>query len=136
MIPRLMRIAHAKPDAPFVLDEEQTWSFGAVADILLRGAAWCADIGIQPGDRVVLAMSNRPLYLFAWFSLAARGAIVVPVSHELFGDSLRYIAGQSESRVLLCEQEQHARFSEELQALDISVEAFSSAIDMVARFAA
>jgi acyl-CoA synthetase (AMP-forming)/AMP-acid ligase II len=133
MIPRLMRIADTKPDAPFVLNEEQTWSFGAVADVLLRGAAWCADIGIQPGDRVVLAMSNRPLYLFAWFALAARGAIVVPVSHELFGDSLRYIVGQSESRVLLCEQTEQARFIDELQALDVSVEAFSSENDMVAR---
>lgn len=84
---------------------------------------------------MVLAMSNRPLYLFAWFALAARGAIVVPVSHELFGDSLRYIVTQSESRVLLCEQTEQARFSNELRTLDLRVEAFAGESDMLERVA-
>ncbi len=121
MISRLLRMASERPDAPFLLFEDQRWTFGAVAQAALRGAAWLETLAVQPGDRVVVAIGNRPLFLFAWFSLLARGAVAVPVSHEMFGEPLRYIVGQSESRLLLCETSDQARFATETASCGIAV---------------
>lgn len=125
MISRLLHIAHTHADAPFLLYEDQRWSFAAVADVALRGATWMEQLGVQRGDHVMVAIGNRPLFLFTWFALLARGAVAVPVSHESFGDPLRYIAQQSESRFLFCEQSEQTHFAAELRDSHIDVCAFA-----------
>jgi crotonobetaine/carnitine-CoA ligase len=128
--------ARQRPDAPFLLFEDQTWSFAEVAAIAQQGAGWLSSLGVAPGDRVVIAISNRPLFLFTWFSLLACGAIAVPVSHELFGDSLRYIVTQSESRLLLCETGEESRLSTELAPCGTVVQAFGDEADYLRRIEA
>ncbi len=125
VISRLMRLADERPDTPFLLFEDQQWSFGAVAGVARRGATWLDQLGVQPGDRVVLAIGNRPLFLFAWFALLARGAVAVPVSHDMFGEPLRYVVRQSESRFLLCEAGERARFEEDTRDCAVGVLAFA-----------
>src|ERR1035437_3253620 len=86
MIDQLLRLAETQPVAPFVFFEDSVCTFGEMADTACHGATWLAAQGVQPGDHVVVAVSNRPLFLFYWFSLAARGAVAVPISHDSFGD--------------------------------------------------
>jgi acyl-CoA synthetase (AMP-forming)/AMP-acid ligase II len=124
MFRQLMRMADEHPGKSFLLFEEQAWEFGEVAQTALQGANWLAKMGVNPGDRVVLAVSNRPLFLFLWFAALARGAVAVPISRESFGDPLRYIVGQSESRVLFCEGGDHARFVAELDGYAVVIESF------------
>jgi acyl-CoA synthetase (AMP-forming)/AMP-acid ligase II len=121
MIDQLRKLAQAHPSAPFVFFEDQTVDFGATADLAARGAAWLARLGVQPGDHVLLAVSNRPLFLFYWFALAARGAVAVTISHDTFGDSLRYMARQSDSRMALTEGAEAVRLRAELDGIGIPV---------------
>ncbi|TWG85627.1 crotonobetaine/carnitine-CoA ligase [Cupriavidus gilardii J11] len=127
-----MRMAGERAEAPFLLFEDQRWSFGATADIALRGATWLDKLGVEAGDRVVLAIGNRPMFVFAWFALLARGAVAVPVSPEMFGDPLRYIVSQSESRFLLCEAADHARFAAETAPCGVTVRSFADEAAFVA----
>lgn len=136
MISRLLHIARTQAEAPFLLYEDQCWSFGAVADAALRGAGWLDTLGVQRGDRVVVAIGNRPLFLFTWFALLARGAVAVPVSHEMFGDPLRYIVQQSASRFLFCETPEQARFAADLRECDIAVRAFEDEAEFLGAIAA
>lgn len=135
MINRLLNIAQSRPRAPFVLYQDDVWDFGSVADLALRGCNWMAALGIEAGDRVVIAVGNRPLFLFYWFSLAARGAVAVPVAHDLFGDSLRYVAQQSGAKQVLAEYDECARISDELSDLAIGVHALRDEAEFVARVA-
>jgi crotonobetaine/carnitine-CoA ligase len=123
MLSRLLRMASERPEAPFLLYENETWSFDAVARNALQGAAWLASVDVQPGQRVVLAVGNRPLFLFLWFALLARGATAVPVSHDLFGEPLRYIIEQSEAVALFCEASASEHFNGELAGLGVRVTA-------------
>jgi acyl-CoA synthetase (AMP-forming)/AMP-acid ligase II len=60
-------------------------------------AGWRAG-GFGPGDRVGLALMNRPDFLFHWFALNACGASVVPVNPGLRSAELEYLIGHSEMR--------------------------------------
>jgi acyl-CoA synthetase (AMP-forming)/AMP-acid ligase II len=135
LINRLLNIAQSRPRAPFVLYQDDVWDFGSFGDLALRGCNWMAALGIEVGDRVVIAVGNRPLFLFYWFSLAARGAVAVPVAHDLFGDSLRYVVRQSGAKQVLAEYEECARISDELSDLAIGVHALRDEADFVATVA-
>lgn len=131
MIDQLLRLAAKQPDAPCLHFDDQIYDFSTMADLALRGATWLERINVQPGDHVVIAVSNRPLFLFYWFALAARGAVAVPVSHESFGESLRYMAQQSNSKVLLTEDEDLVRLSIDLNGTGISVVSMPSEADFI-----
>lgn len=127
MINQLHQLAQNRPTDDFVLYEDQRYDFATMAEIACRGAAWLAAQGVQPGDHVMLAVSNRPLFLFYWFALAARGAVSVPVSHDTFGESLRYMATQSESKLVLTEAGERERIAQTLAAdSGVPVVAFDS----------
>ena len=121
MIKCLLNIAQTRPRAPFVFYQDEVWDFGTFGELALRGCSWMMELGIGAGDRVVIAISNRPLFLFYWFSLAARGAVAVPVAHDLFGDSLRYVVQQSGAKQVFAEHDECARISSELSDLAINV---------------
>jgi acyl-CoA synthetase (AMP-forming)/AMP-acid ligase II len=77
MIDQLLRLAAQQPRAPFVLYNDEVFDFATMADVAARGATWLARQGVEPGQHVLLAVNNRPLFLFYWFALAMRGAVAV-----------------------------------------------------------
>jgi len=126
MIDQLHHLSNTRPDAPFIFFEDQVLNFSTVDDVARRGGAWLTSLGIREGDHVMLAISNRPLFLFCWFSLAACGAVAVPVSHDTFGDPLLYMATQSESKMILTESAEKDRI---VQTLSVTLE--STAIEVI-----
>ncbi len=131
MIDQLLGLATKQPDAPFLLFEDQTYDFRTMAGLALRGATWLKQIDVQPGDHVVVAVSNRPLFLFYWFALAARGVVAVPVSHDSFGETLRYMAQQSNSKLVLTEDAQVLQLRTDLDGTGISVVSMQSEPDFI-----
>ncbi len=124
MIDQLQRLAQTRPNEPFVSFEDRTYGFAEVAALAARGAGWLAEQGIQPGDHVLLAVPNRPLFLFCWFALAHRGAVAVPIAHDTFGEALRYMARQSDARLVLTEDGEAERLARELGAAGPKVASF------------
>ncbi len=103
MLDLLAQRLRTHPDHVFLRHGETTCTFAAFAQHARAAAAWLKAQGVKPGDRVVLAIPNRPLFLMIWFGLLERGATVVPVSPDLTGESLRYVLADSGARLLLAE---------------------------------
>ena len=59
-------------------------------------------LGIGPGDRVALWMTNRPQWLFAMFAIAKTGACAVPLNTRYRVADIGYTVAQSRSTALLC----------------------------------
>jgi crotonobetaine/carnitine-CoA ligase len=122
MIDLLIERAERDPHAPFLLHDATRFDFASVCDQAARGADWLAAQGVAPGDRVVLAVPNRPLFLLYWFAILWRGAVAVPVAHDAFGDALRYVATQSgASCVLTDEGDEARRVCEDLAPIGVRV---------------
>jgi acyl-CoA synthetase (AMP-forming)/AMP-acid ligase II len=57
---------------------------------------------LAPGDRVLIAMTNRPEFLEAIFACWHAGLVAVPANARLHQKEFEYIAGQSGARLVFC----------------------------------
>ena len=76
-----------------------------VAHILLE------DLGMVPGNRVLLRSPNNPWAVACWFGIIKAGGVVVATMPLLRSRELATIATSSETRLALCD----ARFTEDLE---------------------
>ncbi|HYH22528.1 MAG TPA: AMP-binding protein [Azospirillum sp.] len=103
IVARLLDGAARHGERPFVLSDQGTVTWGEMAERTLRLSSALAAQGIGPGSHVGLMCSNRPAFLVAWFAIANRGAVTVPVNTGLVGEGLRYTLRQSDSAALVIE---------------------------------
>jgi long-chain acyl-CoA synthetase len=73
---------------------------GEIASEIARGLI---DVGIDPGDRVAILCGTRPEWTYADFAIATAGAIAVPVYPTNSPEECQWVAGNSESRAIVCE---------------------------------
>ncbi|ANI40794.1 (2,3-dihydroxybenzoyl)adenylate synthase [Mycolicibacterium vaccae] len=69
--------AAAWPDTPAIIDATQSYTFAELAAAADRAAAGLADLGIRPGDRVLLQLPNSCQFAVALFGLLRAGAVPV-----------------------------------------------------------
>ena len=63
------------------------------------------DLGIVKGDKVSIMLPNCPDFIYIWLGLAKIGAVEVPVNTNYKGEFLRHIVDQSDSRILLIDEQ-------------------------------
>ena len=78
---------------------------GELADGVLRAAGALAALGIQPEQRVILALADRPAFLHAFFGAMAIGAVPVPVSTMLTAKDYRFLVEDSRAAAVLVSAE-------------------------------
>jgi long-chain acyl-CoA synthetase len=61
------------------------------------------DLGIEPGDRVAILCATRPEWTYADFGITSAGAVVVPIYATNSPEECQWVAGNSESRAIICE---------------------------------
>jgi long-chain acyl-CoA synthetase len=73
---------------------------GAIVSEIGRGLI---DLGLQAGDRVSLLSQTRPEWTYVDFAIAGAGGIVVPIYPTNSPEECEWVAGNSESRFIVCE---------------------------------
>jgi long-chain acyl-CoA synthetase len=74
-------------------------NYGEVAGRVARLAGALRQMGLVPGDRVVVASKNCPDYVEVLYAIWHAGLAAVPANAKLHGSELGYIAEQSGARV-------------------------------------
>jgi acyl-CoA synthetase (AMP-forming)/AMP-acid ligase II len=67
----------------------------------LFAGALVEDLSCRPGDRVAIAMTNRPEFLEALFAIWHAGLVAVPINARLHRKEFEYILGHSGARLAL-----------------------------------
>ena len=81
--------AEATPDkaALLVIETPQgtprAWTYGQIADQVLRIATGLAGLGLKTGDRVLLRLGNTPDFPLLFFGTMAAGCVPIPTSAQL-----------------------------------------------------
>lgn len=88
-------------DREALVFEGQRWTYNEWVRQADRIAKSLMALGVQPGDRVALWMTNRPEWLFALFGIAKAGACVVPLNTRYRSADIGYTVAQSQARVLI-----------------------------------
>src|SRR4051794_32458838 len=78
-------------------------SYPELAGIVSEIARGLIDLGLEHGDRVALLCTTRVEWSYVDFAITAAGAVVVPVYPTNSPDECAWVAGDSESRFVVCE---------------------------------
>ncbi|MCC6474418.1 MAG: AMP-binding protein [Burkholderiales bacterium] len=105
MLHRLTELAQRQGTAPFVAGPGDPLSFGACHDTVRRTATWLRQQGVARGDRILVVVGNRPLFLYLWLGAMAAGAVPVPANTELTAADYGYLIRHSGARLLLAERD-------------------------------
>jgi 2-aminobenzoate-CoA ligase len=90
-----------------------TWTYAALADRADRIAAVLVhDLGLRPGERVLLRAPNCPMLLASWLGVVKAGGVVVATMPLLRAAELVTIGRKARVRLALCD----ARLADELEA--------------------
>lgn len=88
-------------DRPTVFWEGQTFTSGQLRDRAARLATGLAELGIEPGDRVVVMMANGPEVGICYIALWRAGAAITPAIFLLSADDLHHILEDSEAKAVI-----------------------------------
>jgi long-chain acyl-CoA synthetase len=89
-------------DRPAVsIGDRLIYDYAAYGALAARLAGGLVAMGLKPGDRVVLAMTNNPEYLAILFALWRAALVAVPANAKLHPREIAYIAGDCRAAVCL-----------------------------------
>ncbi len=102
----LFENARSKGDEIFLVYEDERWTFARTMEqVDAMGALLVDRYGIQPGDRVAIAMRNYPEWITSFAAITSIGAIAVSMNAWWKVDELAYGLEDSGARVLICDTE-------------------------------
>jgi long-chain acyl-CoA synthetase len=111
-LPGLLAAARVHGDKPFIVADGQVWTFAQVfaqADAL--AGRMQVDLGVEAGDRVAIAMRNRPEWVVAFVAAVLAGAIPAPLNSFGLADELGAALADVRPRVTVLDEERLARLS-------------------------
>ena len=117
-LPDLVNSARVHGEKPFIVYQNETWTYArlfAEADALAWGLR--ERLGVQPGDRVAIAMRNRPEWVVAFLGAVLAGAVPAPVNSYGLRDELLGACASVEARVLILDNDRLKRLGEEWRSL-------------------
>ncbi|MGI9281086.1 MAG: class I adenylate-forming enzyme family protein [Endozoicomonas sp.] len=77
-------------DAPFLVYQDETYSFREVFELSQKLSASLVQQGVKKGDRVAIAMRNCPEWVIAFMAVTSAGAIAVALNSWGEADELEY----------------------------------------------
>jgi len=77
------------------------YTFSEIATISRRWAGLFRDLGICPGERVIVLLPKVPAWIFAMLALDRLGAVVVPCAEQLRARDLAFRANHSEATTII-----------------------------------
>jgi long-chain acyl-CoA synthetase len=76
---------------------------GEVGEIVSEVARGLIDLGVEPGERVSMLCTTRVEWAWCSFAISAAGAAVVPIYPTNSPEECAWVAGNSESVAIVCE---------------------------------
>ncbi|MCX6571902.1 MAG: long-chain fatty acid--CoA ligase [Candidatus Aminicenantes bacterium] len=61
-----------------------------------------ADLGLGPGDKLVIFSENRPEWTMTDFAVLCAGAVTVPIYTSLMPEQVKYIINDSDAKIVVC----------------------------------
>ena len=97
-------VASGHRDRPVLHYGDTTWSYGRLEELSNRIAnVLVDDLGLVPGNRVLLRAANNPMLVACWFGVLKAGGICVTTMQLLRARELTYIIDKAQVSHALCD---------------------------------
>ena len=97
----LEHAAEDRPDAPFLVHEGRTHSYGEIDAAANRLAHLLRRCGLRRGERAGLLAHNGAGYVVAYYGILKAGGVAVPLNTAADGPTLRGMLSDCEARFLI-----------------------------------
>jgi long-chain acyl-CoA synthetase len=105
-----LAMAHQRGDQPFLVYEDEHWSFGEVGrQVAEIGSVLVNRYGVRKGDRVAIAMRNYPEWITTFAAVVSIGAISVSMNAWWTEAEIDYALEDCGAKVLVVDPERLAR---------------------------
>ncbi|MXY58318.1 MAG: acyl--CoA ligase [Gammaproteobacteria bacterium] len=112
-------LSHAQKD--FYVYQDERYTFQAMWDHAAQCANRLRARGIEPGDRVGIALRNYPEWIAAFMAITSMGAVAVAMNAWWSGEELVYGIEDSGLKILFTDVERTERLLPHLEQLDIDL---------------
>ncbi len=114
-LPELLSSARAHGDKPFISYLGEAWTFDRFFAEVDAVAAQLRAWDVKPGDRVAIAMRNRPEWAVVLVATALIGAVPAPLNSFGLGEELHAALADVEPCVFACDSDRLTRISGDTQ---------------------
>jgi 3-hydroxybenzoate/4-hydroxybenzoate---CoA ligase len=76
-------------------------SFDELAERVARAAGALAELGVRPGERVLLLMRDTPEFAVAWLAAVRAGAVAIALNHKLSDADVSHVVADSRPRLAI-----------------------------------
>ncbi|MEM8560818.1 MAG: class I adenylate-forming enzyme family protein [Pseudomonadota bacterium] len=106
----LSTAGHAEAD--YLVYRDERWTYAEAHEEVAKIANWMVSQGVRPGDHVAIAMRNYPEWMLSYWAIACVGAVSVGVNAWWVAEELKYGLQDSNSKLLIADEERLDRFAE------------------------
>jgi long-chain acyl-CoA synthetase len=107
-------------DETFIIYEDEVWTFADVmAEADALGHALVRHYGVQPGDRVGIAMRNYPEWIISFAAILSIGAVSVSMNAWWTAPEMEYAINDAELSVLIGDTERIERCGDACQRANV-----------------
>jgi acyl-CoA synthetase (AMP-forming)/AMP-acid ligase II len=99
-------------DADYLVYNDERVSYREAHRQAAALAARLQALGVQPGDRVAIAMRNYPEWMIAYWAITSLGAVVVGINAWWVAQEMSYALQDSAPVVMICDRERLQRYAE------------------------
>ncbi|QFU75199.1 AMP-dependent synthetase [Halioglobus maricola] len=99
-------------DKDYLVYQNERLTYAQAHEQVARIANWLHTNGVGPGDKVAIAMRNYPEWMLSYWAIACAGATSVGVNAWWVPEELKYGLADSQTSLLICDQERLERFEE------------------------
>ena len=99
---RFEAIVKRYPGKTAVVYLGEKFSYRRLKDLADRFAAGLAEMGVKPGDKVILYISNCIQWVVAFLGIQKAGAVVVPVSPIYTSHEIEYMVRDAGAETIIC----------------------------------
>jgi 2-aminobenzoate-CoA ligase len=97
-------VAQGDGDRPCVISPDESWNYAQLAERVNRIAnVLTRDLGLAPGNRVLLRGPNSPMMVATWFAVIKAGGIVVATMPLLRAKEISYALGKAKIGLAFCD---------------------------------
>lgn len=99
-------------DNEYLIYQDERLTYAQAHAQVAAIANWLVQQGVQPGDRVAIAMRNYPEYMLSYWAIVSIGAVVVGMNAWWVPSEMEYALNDSTPKIMICDEERLARFNQ------------------------
>lgn len=99
-------------ERPYLIYQDERMTYAEAHAQVNAIAAWMAEQGVKPGDRVAIAMRNFPEWMLIYWACVASGITAVGMNAWWTTEEMAFALKDSEPKILFLDAERLTRFRE------------------------